>query len=309
MFLVDANDGLDILRSLVEDAVAAGAKELGVEVERDGTLVFNEHGAHDLAERRAEWLACQAEPETAAIVRTLALHIASFASQSFTVEWSTATVHVRFRPEPARFGSPTISFFAAVGYLRDHATARPDLRIELRDHASGAHVSLAYPQGALDRLLEEAGLCWFNHRPMRFVATTDGGALDVAFAWKKGPGLQVVALVNGARTPNGGSHVKGVWEGIARALETRLQKMPTQGPPHRNGGRPPAKLRAGHFRPSEGSKLGTRDARLPAPRSDSVHCRRSRRERLLRAARPRCAREGMAALAASRGHSPLGALA
>jgi hypothetical protein len=229
MFLGDANDAREILRWLVDDAVAQGAKGVGVEVERDGTLVFSEDGARNSAERRAEWLACQTDPETA-IVHTLALHIASFASSSFKVEWSAPTMHVRLCPEPARFRSSATSFFAVVGYLRDQATARPDLKIELRDHASGAHVSLAYPEGALDRLREEAGFRSFNHRPMRFVATTDGGALDVAFSWTHGPGLQVVALVNGERTPSGGSHVKGVWEGIARALETRMQKVPTRGP-------------------------------------------------------------------------------
>ncbi|MBM4783951.1 MAG: hypothetical protein GQE15_40285 [Archangiaceae bacterium] len=105
--------------------------------------------------------------------------------------------------------------------LRDAATAFPGSVIALFDEADGLELRVRYPHGSADRLLEEAGVRRLNH-PFHFVGSAGAVSFDVAFSWCNGPGLQVVALTNSWRNANGGSHVYGVWEGIAAALAPLL---------------------------------------------------------------------------------------
>ena len=110
------------------------------------------------------------------------------------------------------------------GWLRDLATTRPGLHVRCHDERSGLRFSSCFPNGALDRAVQEAGSRSRNPRqkPMRFVGTVDDVSVDVGFTWAAGPGLQIVPLVNGERAPAGGSHVQGFWEGVANGLHAEL---------------------------------------------------------------------------------------
>lgn len=108
------------------------------------------------------------------------------------------------------------------GWLSDLATTRPGMTVSLVDAFSDVRFGTSFPRGALDRLLLEAAGRRLNHSPLIFHGEANSVKYDAAFAWADGPGLQVVALVNGERTPAGGAHVKGIWQGLADAANIEL---------------------------------------------------------------------------------------
>ncbi len=111
-----------------------------------------------------------------------------------------------------------------IGWLTDLATARAGLTVELVDEAAGFRFSTRFPGGAQDRLLAESGGRGLNHAPLVFQGRAAGVRFDAAFAWTHGPGLQVVAIVNGQRTASGGTHVEGVWQGLADGFNAELRR-------------------------------------------------------------------------------------
>lgn len=228
MFLGRPDDPTQVLVNLVEMSFSAASTRLDVVLERDGAIVVRGEGVTKIAELRADWVAAhqrpraERSPDLLWTNRVFALLLAEVASSRFRIAWDATSLEVEFLPDPERFAARPITLFPVTGYLRDAATARPPLRIGLHDEKTGDRVSLLYAQGAADRLMEENGFRSLNHPPLRFVGSADGIAFDVALAWRNGPGLQLVALVNGSRTPNGGSHVKGVWQGVARAIAAEL---------------------------------------------------------------------------------------
>ncbi|AKV02379.1 hypothetical protein AKJ09_09042 [Labilithrix luteola] len=143
------------------------------------------------------------------------------ASTELEARWSDDEMCVMFHADPARFPEP-LAAHALIGVAADLTTAYPGLCAFVRDLTLGLDTNLVYRRGVLDRLLEVATRSKLNHPPLRFQSTTGEVRFDLAFAWRPGPGLQLVALVNGKRTPNGGTHVRGFWEGIAAAIEKRL---------------------------------------------------------------------------------------
>lgn len=141
------------------------------------------------------------------------------------VEWSEANGQLGavFVPDLDRFPYLAArSMYPLVGFVHDLSTAFPQCGFDVDDEGNGLHVALQFAGGCQDRLRMEAG-----QRSVRQLCRFDGESgevrYDVALAWCSGPGLQVVSIVNGARSPNGGSHVQGVWEGIADALNERLK--------------------------------------------------------------------------------------
>lgn len=149
------------------------------------------------------------------------------ASTRFEKTFESARMTVRFSPDVAVLPDWRATR-SIVGALRNLATAYPKLRVAIRDRAHGLDVSATYARGALDRLEEERAQRSTNHAPVHLTHSECDVHVDVAFAWCHGPGLQLVALVNGERTPNGGSHVLGVWEGIADAIEAELPRSETR---------------------------------------------------------------------------------
>jgi hypothetical protein len=111
---------------------------------------------------------------------------------------------------------------ALMGVVNDLATAFPNCHFEVADERTGLRTALQYRDGCKDRLRVEGGerTC---RDVLRFHGVDGEVAYDIAVAWCHGPGLQVVALVNGDRAANGGCHVQGVWEGVADALNARLE--------------------------------------------------------------------------------------
>jgi hypothetical protein len=88
-------------------------------------------------------------------------------------------------------------------YFCDHPRRRDQGQ---QDHlglaARGAQYATMFPRGAVDRLFAEAAGRSLNHRPLHFGVDAQGVTADIAVAWANGPGLQVVAIVNGERTAN-----------------------------------------------------------------------------------------------------------
>ena len=220
----------ELVEWFVKDVLRAGATEIGVEVGERGAISLRATAREPLAAWSREWQAALADPGSTRVVHTQALQVLRLASTELEARWSDHEMRVVFRPDPARFREP-LAAHASLGFFADLATAHPGLRVIVRDRTRGLDATLIYPRGALDRVLQEGTRSKLNHPPLRIEEVTAEIRFDVAFAWRQGPGLQLVALVNGERSRNGGMHVRGFWEGIAAAIEKRLP--PASDPPRR----------------------------------------------------------------------------
>lgn len=221
----------ELVASFVRDILRAGAAEVGLEVGERGAISILAALREPLPAWSREWEGALAAPGSTRVVHTLALQVLRLASTELEAHWSDHEMCVVFRPDPTRFRE-ALAAHASLGLFADLATAHPGVRVFVRDLALGLDATLIYPRDALDRVLEEGTRSSLNHPPLRVERATAEVRFDVAFAWRQGPGLQVVALVNGERSRSGGMHVRGFWEGIAAAIEKRL-------PP---GGEPPRRV-------------------------------------------------------------------
>ena len=213
----------ELVEIFVKDVLPAGATEVGVEVGERGEISLRATLRERLSDWSREWEAALTDPRNTRVIHTLSLHLLRLASTDFDVQWSDHEMRVMFRPDPARFREP-LAAYASLGFFADLATAHPGLRVFVRDRAAGLDATLTYPRGAIDRVLAEGARSRLNHPPLRIEGSIAEVRLDVAFAWHHGMGLQLVALVNGERSRNGGTHVLGFWEGVAAAIEKRLPR-------------------------------------------------------------------------------------
>ncbi|HEU4323080.1 MAG TPA: hypothetical protein VFS21_07990 [Roseiflexaceae bacterium] len=98
--------------------------------------------------------------------------------------------------------------------LRVCAALHAGLTAALRDERDGSLVELCYPQGLRDYLLELTG-----EQPGAVLLHASGAAAGVALRWGCGEDTTVESYVNGRLTEDGGSHVTGMWRGLARAVD------------------------------------------------------------------------------------------
>ena len=221
MYVGDCVAPDQLVELFVEDVLSAGVTEVGVELDERGAISLRVTSRERLSDWSREWEAALADPRSTRVVHTLALQLLRLASTELEARWSGHEMLVAFRPDPARFREP-FAVHASLGFFADLATAHPGLRVFVRDRAAGLDATLTYPRGAMDRVLAEGARSRLNHRPLRIEGTVAEVRMDLALAWHQGPGLQLVALVNGERSRNGGTHVLGFWEGVAASIETRL---------------------------------------------------------------------------------------
>jgi hypothetical protein len=220
MFILQGAPPMTIWSYRAATAARLGATNVSLTLLDDGLLSFREEGASDVADVSAEWRESVDDPRAAVVSKSAELHVIRAVSTQFDVAFTSTTSEVRFRPDPGLFAP--LPSFAVAGYLRDLATAFPHLTVAIDDRVSGQRLVARYARGSLDRLHEEGAACSFNQAPVRVIGSDAGVSFDVALAWHWGPGLQLVALANGQRTPNGGTHVQGAWEGVAAAVAELL---------------------------------------------------------------------------------------
>jgi DNA gyrase/topoisomerase IV subunit B len=195
----DAHALAPLLGRWTLDLLASGASEVALAFRANGNVELSHTGGRAIGHGDNVALACSSMQ-----------HAAS----------STDGAKVAFVPDVEAFPMLAVrGTHLLVGMLRDAATAFPSATLSFVDEISNTEIRLRHSRGCADRLSEEVASRWMLS-VLRSTGATGDVTLDVAFAWCGGPGLQLVALTNGQRNANGGSHVLGVWQGIAAALGT-----------------------------------------------------------------------------------------
>ncbi|GAB4188701.1 MAG: hypothetical protein OHK0022_00720 [Roseiflexaceae bacterium] len=125
---------------------------------------------------------------------------------------------ITFVPDEALLTYPA-GFSAAplLGMLRICAAQHAGLTTVLRDERDGSLVERCYPQGLRDYLLELTGP--HPDAVVLYAAGTGTIGVEVALCWGCGAAATLESYVNGRLTEDGGSHVTGMWRGLARVLD------------------------------------------------------------------------------------------
>lgn len=217
------NEGAEILvRMIALDAGRSFAGVVSVTL-HDGSIAIRFTGHDGAAEY---WKILQNAPSPPALTgesRAWSWALTRVCSTQAEAQERDDGFELAFTPDYAGIrGMTRVSAHRLAGWLADLATTRPGLRVEVTDDASAFGFATSFPRGAHDRLLAEGAGRRLNHAPLVFRGEHEGVSFDASFVWADGPGLQVVALVNGERTPAGGAHVRGIWEGMADGLNAEL---------------------------------------------------------------------------------------
>lgn len=207
-----------LLAWMATEAVQNGAAAVSCHIRSDNRICFSVVSTVASAEALTS-----PEQPTGGPIALSAWQLAIAISKHVEHEESGSRLSATFEPDFDAFPFlGPVSPYPLVGVFSDLATAYPQHRFEAVDEREGLRLALQFARGCEDRLYIERGDRGVR-RPLRFEGKRGDVAYDVALGWCPGPGLQVVSLVNGARSANGGSHVQGVWEGVASALNQRLR--------------------------------------------------------------------------------------
>ena len=127
---------------------------------------------------------------------------------------------VRFWPDPRYFDSPRFSVPRLRHLLRAKAVLCPGLEVRFRDEASGEEAAWRY-EGGLGQYLAEALGEGERLPDPPFTGSLEGRheAVDWAVTWVMDEGEPVTeSYVNLVPTPQGGTHVNGLRQGLTEAL-------------------------------------------------------------------------------------------
>lgn len=127
---------------------------------------------------------------------------------------------VRFWPDPRYFDSPRFSVPRLRHLLRAKAVLCPGLEVRFRDEASGEEAVWRY-EGGLGQYLAEALGEGERLPDPPFTGSLEGRheAVDWAVTWVMDEGEPVAeSYVNLVPTPQGGTHVNGLRQGLTEAL-------------------------------------------------------------------------------------------
>jgi len=127
---------------------------------------------------------------------------------------------VRFWPDPRYFDSPRFSVPRLRHLLRAKAVLCPGLEVRFRDEASGEEAAWRY-EGGLGQYLAEALGEGERLPDPPFTGSLEGRheAVDWAVTWVMDEGEPVAeSYVNLVPTPQGGTHVNGLRQGLTEAL-------------------------------------------------------------------------------------------
>jgi len=127
---------------------------------------------------------------------------------------------LRFWPDPRYFDSPRFSVPRLRHLLRAKAVLCPGLEVRFRDEAAGAEETWRYEGGLGEYLAEALGEGERLPDPP-FAASFEGRheAVDWAFTWAPEAEEAIAeSYVNLVPTPQGGTHVNGLRQGLTEAL-------------------------------------------------------------------------------------------
>ncbi|WP_194757228.1 DNA topoisomerase IV subunit B [Aliidiomarina indica] len=137
-----------------------------------------------------------------------------------TVGKRNSGTRVRFWPDPQYFDSAKFSVTRLRYQLRAKAVLCPGLTITFKDHVNSESITWCYQDGLRDYLTEALGdLPRMPEEPFVgvFHATEEGAEWAVTWLPEGGEGLGE-SYVNLIPTPQGGTHVNGLRQGMLEAL-------------------------------------------------------------------------------------------
>lgn len=246
----DANGLLNLMMSVVGIAIDGGPKTIVVEVTGDGWItveddgdgldldrlmpVFTQlHGAPAFANadpRNAlNRFGCSTVNALSARLEVTTHHRGRAWSVTFkqghVVERLRETsakrgrgTTIRFRPDPTIFGEARLALDNVGARLRDLAAMLPRVAITLQGAPLGASEGISAIVRSMHHFAPETLLSGSE-------ATRDL-AIDFAIAWSSELGApKVRSFVNLLEEPRGGSHVDGIWLGIAAAAPSFALKV------------------------------------------------------------------------------------
>ncbi len=133
---------------------------------------------------------------------------------------------VFLRPDPEMFGAKA-SFDPDI--LRERIEAKSylhkGLTISFTDESSGKSEVFHHAEGIaeyLDKLIAVRGKPAV-HKGHFYLERTDEAKLELALAWTEATESTVDSYVNGVPTPDGGTHVQGLRNGLGKALRAYIQ--------------------------------------------------------------------------------------
>ncbi|TRW47927.1 DNA topoisomerase IV subunit B [Aliidiomarina halalkaliphila] len=137
-----------------------------------------------------------------------------------TVGKRNSGTRVRFWPDPQYFDSPKFSVTRLRYQLRAKAVLCPGLTITFKDHVNSESITWCYQDGLRDYLIEALGdLPRLPEDPFvgQLHATEEGAEWAVTWLPEGGEGIGE-SYVNLIPTPQGGTHVNGLRQGMLEAL-------------------------------------------------------------------------------------------
>lgn len=127
---------------------------------------------------------------------------------------------VRFWPDEHFFDSPRFSISRLTHLLKAKAVLCPGVKIVFQNQVNNTEQHWCYQAGLTDYLNEAIhGLITLPTAPVLGAISNDSGAVDWALLWlPKGGEVVTESYVNLIPTPQGGTHVNGLRQGLLEAM-------------------------------------------------------------------------------------------
>lgn len=132
---------------------------------------------------------------------------------------------IYFEPDETIFKVTKFNSEEIKDHLEGMSYIHSGLKIIFKDEVKGETYDLTHPGGLpefLKRLVTEGQKAVVHETP--FALTRDGeGKMEIALQWTESTDESFRSFVNGIRTPDGGTHEKGLKDAIAKAIRNYME--------------------------------------------------------------------------------------
>src|SRR5262249_46466876 len=137
---------------------------------------------------------------------------------------------VIFWPDPQIFGAARFSTVALRERVRELAFLHSELTFTFRDHRLTPTLedTFCYPDGLADFVLWQQSAAMPVHPTVirGREQVDEEGEIEIALCWSHSSDEFIFSWANDARTPLGGTHVRGLRDGLGEVWRARLGNQP-----------------------------------------------------------------------------------